>query len=201
MFTRAIFLIGFLVVAGALAIGALATDGDDPDTAATSQPPASALDDAPPTVEAVLEQPEPTATPIPTRPPPTATSPARPTRQPTEPPAMETPAPSATASASPSRVDFTGVWTVLYTITEGQGAGQSYSFDVSLQQRGNAISGGNDGIRVDGRAEGQTATLTYRQPELGYTATFTWTLVNGAWGGGGFRSAVNSGTSLLLRVR
>jgi hypothetical protein len=98
-------------------------------------------------------------------------------------------------------VDLTGVWTVLYTITAGEGAGQSYSFDVSLQQRGNAISGGNDGIRVDGRAEGQTAMLTYRQPELGYTATFTWTLVNGSWGGGAFKSAVNSGTSLLLRVR
>ena len=169
MFVRAIFLVGFLLVTGALALGTLVSGDASPSGPAVGQPPAWAIEEA-----ATPETPAPTK------------------------------APEITATASPvasERADFTGTWTVLYTITDGAGAGQSYSFDVSLEQDGRRVSGGNDGVRVDGTAEGRTVTLTYRQPALGYTATFTWTLVNGSWGGGAFTSAVNAGTSLLQRVR
>jgi hypothetical protein len=106
-------------------------------------------------------------------------------------------------SPEPSRAeaDFSGAWTVTYTIVEGAGAGHSYTFEVFLEQSSGRIAGGNDGVKVVGRVDGRTATLTYRQPALGYTATFTWTLVDGTWGGGAFTSAVNAGTSRLQRAR
>jgi hypothetical protein len=201
MFVRTIFLAGFLFVAGVLAIGTLTSGDVDPSAPDVAQPPASAID------EAATSEPVRVVEATPTTPPRLATREPTATTRPVEratPTAAPTKPSEATATASPGaseRADFTGVWTVLYTITDGAGVGQSYSFDVSLEQNGRRISGGNDGIRVDGTAEGRTVTLTYRQPALGYTATFTWTLINGSWGGGAFTSAVNAGTSLLQRVR
>lgn len=197
MFTRTIFVIGFFVVGAVIALGALASGGDGPEGAGQGDPPASALDEAAVTVEAPA-----TATPEP--PPPTNTPRPKPTETsaPTESPrATETPPPSATPEPARVQGDFGGTWTVQYTITEGLGAGESYAFDVSLEQNGRSLRGGNDGVVVTGIVDGQTATLTYRQPALGYTATFTLTLVDGNWGGGAFTSAVNSGTSRVQRVQ
>jgi hypothetical protein len=93
------------------------------------------------------------------------------------------------------------LWRILDTITAGTGRGESFAFDVVLQQNGALVTGGTDGIQITGRVDGQTATLTYRQPDLGYTATFTLTLVDGTWGGGTFTSSVNAGTSTLHRLQ
>ena len=193
MFVRTIFVVGFLAVAAILAVGTLVSGGDGADTAKQLQPPASALDEAAATTAppgdagatATPESPRPTNTPRP---------------KPTEAAASGTPS-SAAGGPSGAQSTFSGIWTVSYTITAGLGAGESYAFDMTLEQNGRSIRGGNDGMFVTGVADGQTATLTYRQPALDYTATFTLTLVDGSWGGGAFTSAVNSGTSRVQRVR
>ena len=200
MFTRLIMIAGLVVVAGILAIGALVSGDDEPSTPETALPPESAID------EAQTIEPEArvvTATPEPARSAPRATQapPATPTPQATQRPSRRSPTPAAAEQPPPAtQTDFTGLWRILDTVTHGVGAGESYAFDVVLQQNGTLVTGGNDGIQISGRVDGQTATLTYRQPELGYTATFTLTLVEGMWGGDTFRSSVNAGTSTLHRL-
>jgi hypothetical protein len=182
---------GLVVVAGILAIGALVSGDDDPNSPQTALPPASEVDKAP-TSEPEGEPQPVSVTPAPTRETPRATQPPQPT-SPT--PAASQPTPAA------AHADFTGLWRILDTITAGTGRGESFAFDVVLQQNGALVTGGTEDIQITGRVDGQTATLTYRQPDLGYTATFTLTLVDGMWGGGTFTSAVNAGTSTLHRLQ
>ena len=202
MFTRLIMIAGLVVVAGILAIGALVSGDDEPNTQETALPPESAIDEAT-TLEPEDEPQVVTATPAQTRQAPPATqTPSRPTPQTTRRQPRQSPTPAATEpTPAAAQADFTGLWRVLDTITRGTGAGESFAFDVVLQQNGALITGGTEGIQITGRVDGQTATLTYRQPDLGYTATFTLTLVDGMWGGGTFTSAVNAGTSTLHRLQ
>jgi hypothetical protein len=203
MFTRLIMIAGLVVVAGILAIGALVSGDDDPNSVQTALPPESAIDEAP-TSEPGGEPPLVTVTPAPTREAQRATQPPRPTQapEPTAPPGRQSPTPEGLQpTPAAAQADFTGLWRILDTITRGTGAGESFAFDVVLQQHGVLITGGTEGIQITGRVDGQTATLTYRQPALGYTATFTLTLVDGMWGGGTFTSAVNAGTSTLHRLQ
>ena len=201
MFTRLIMIVGLVVVAGILAIGALVSGEDEPSTQETALPPESAIDEAPTTEpEARIVK----ATPEPTREAPRATQAPQPspTPQATERPSRRSPTPAAAEPTPPAaQADFSGLWRILDTVTQGVGAGESFAFDVVLQQNGGLVTGGNGGVQISGRVDGQTATLTYRQPELGYTATFTLTLVDGMWGGGTFTSSVNAGTSTLHRLQ
>ena len=202
MFTRLIMIAGLVVVAGILAIGALVSGDDDPSSLQTALPPESAIDEAP-TSEPEGEPQVVTATPAPTRQAPPATqTPSSPTPQTSRRQPRQSPTPAVTEpTPATAQADFTGLWRVLDTITRGTGAGESFAFDVVLQQNGVLITGGTEGIQITGRVDGQTATLTYRQPDLGYTATFTLTLVDGMWGGGTFTSSVNAGTSTLHRLQ
>jgi hypothetical protein len=194
-FAGGLFISGVVVVVGALTIGVLLSGDGDGVGPEQSSPPASALDEGVETREPAPEA-KVTATPEPPR----ATStprPATPAPEPTltlEPRASETPGVTETTN-------FSGLWRVGYAISEGYGAGGSFTFDVALEQDGTSITGGNDEVQISGRVDGETATLIFRQPALGYSARFTWTLVDGAWGGGVFRSAVNAGTSSLQRLR
>ena len=200
MFTRLIMIVGLVVVAGILAIGALVSGDDPPNSPETALPPEFAIDEAPAS-ESRGEPQTVTATPAPTREPLRAPQPTQapdPTARsgrPSPTPAASQPTPAA------AQADFTGLWRILDTITAGTGRGESFAFDVVLQQNGALVTGGTDGIQITGRVDGQTATLTYRQPDLGYTATFTLTLVDGTWGGGTFTSSVNAGTSTLHRLQ
>ena len=201
MFTRLIMIVGLVVVAGILAIGALVSGEDEPSTQETALPPESAIDEAP---TSVPEAPTVTVAPQPTREAPKATQAPQPspTPQATQRPSRQSPTPAAAEpTPAPTPADFTGLWRILDTVTQGVGAGESFAFDVVLQQNGVLVTGGTEGIQISGRVDGQTATLTYRQPDLGYTATFTLTLVDGMWGGGTFRSSVNAGTSTLHRLQ
>jgi hypothetical protein len=197
MFTRTIFVIGILIVAGALALGTLASDGETPESLDNANPPAASIDEG-----AVTIEPPEAARTAPSPEPPKPTDTPRPSRRPTETPPTQAPSPTETPLPTQrAQASFNGNWTVSYTITEGIGAGESYAFSVTLEQDGGSIRGGNDGVVVTGRVEGRTATLTYRQAALGYAATFTLTLVDNTWGGGAFTSAVNSGTSRMQRAR
>jgi len=80
------------------------------------------------------------------------------------------------------------------------GAGQVNSFDIELQQAGDAVSGGNSEIRVTGQIDGNTVRAQFVQPALGYSGTFTWNL-QGSSGSGTFTSSVpNSGVSQITRL-
>ena len=202
MFTRLIMIAGLVVVAGILAIGALVSGEDEPSTLETALPPESAIDEAQ-TIEPEARIVTATAAPIREAPRATQAPPPTPTPPATQRSSRRSPTPAAAepTAAAAAQADFTGLWRILDTVTQGVGAGESFAFDVVLQQHGVLITGGTEGIQITGRVDGQTATLTYRQAELGYTATFTLTLVDGMWGGGTFRSSVNAGTSTLHRLQ
>jgi hypothetical protein len=137
------------------------------------------------------------ATAVPTDPPPETSVPTEVVPSPTAtPPLRQAPAPPASNPA-----DFAGRWRITDTITEGEGAGQTYSFDVSLEQDGNALSGGNDGIQITGTVTGDTATVGYVQPAHGLQGTFVWTMTGDGVATGAFTSSYpNSGTSVLERL-
>ena len=123
-------------------------------------------------------------------------SPAPPTSAQAPPPAPAPPPPPPAAAAA----NFSGAGQVLDTVTSGSGAGQTYTFDVTLVQSGNQLTGGNSGIQISGSVNGQTATATYTQPALGITGTFEWTFLSSGNAAGTFTSSVpNAGTSQLVR--
>jgi hypothetical protein len=91
---------------------------------------------------------------------------------------------------------------VVDTVTEGPGTGQTFSFDVTLQQDGAVLRGGNSGLTINGVVQGNTASVAYVQPGLGYTGTFHWTMQSRAEARGSFtNSAPNSGSSVLVRLQ
>jgi hypothetical protein len=114
------------------------------------------------------------------------------------------PAPTQAAAAQPvpaTSVDFSGYWRIIDTVTEGQGAGETYSFDVLLPQSGDRLGGGNAGIVMVGRVNGATAQVSYEQRNLGYSGTFTWTMgADGNASGRLTNSSPNSGASYLIRL-
>jgi hypothetical protein len=118
-------------------------------------------------------------------------------------PATSTPNPPGPAQQPPASTgaaaNFSGSWLVVDTVTTGNGAGQTFSFEVTLTQSGNSLSGGNSGIQMSGVVSGATATLTYVQPALGLTGTFNWTMSGGAASGTFTSSVPNAGTSQLVR--
>ena len=159
-------------------------------------PQGGGIDEAP----TATPQPSPTATF-----PPAATAPPAPSATPVPPPPAppsSAPAPAPAPAQAPATADFTGAWRITDVVTNGAGAGQSFSFDVQLSQSGNAISGGNSGIVINGSVQGRTATAQFSQPSLGHSGSFTWTLSNdGRSGSGSFSSTVpNSGQSTLIRL-
>ena len=97
-------------------------------------------------------------------------------------------------------MNYAGNWRVVDTVTDGAGAGQTFTFDITLNQTGNVISGGNGGIIMSGTVSGQTATVSFSQPALDITGTFVWTMGAGGNASGSYTSSVpNSGTSQLIR--
>lgn len=133
---------------------------------------------------------------------------------PTEPPAATAPPPPPTATATAERptvtpvrptndaANFAGRWRIVDVVTEGVGTGEAFSFDVALAQDGDRLTGGNSGILLDGVVNGDTATLQYSQPALGFTGTFVWTVVAPGRAEGTFTStAPNSGTSTAQRLQ
>ena len=218
-FTRELIIVGVLLVGIALVVGAWVSQYDRSDSPRLGMPPEAALDGATVTPAAGGSLRIVTATVQVTREVPAATQPIAPTATPaprlqvtviaTEAPAGATQAPAIpTQPSAPTQVipaavsgDFSGRWRIVDTITSGAGTGQSFTFDVSLQQTGNRITGGNAGIQIDGTVSGQTATVTYTQPALGHTGGFTWTLVSAARAEGTFTSSLpNSGSSILQRL-
>jgi hypothetical protein len=143
------------------------------------------------TAAATLTPVPPTATPVP----PTAIPAA-----PTSTAVPGAPAPVAPPPAAAATANFAANWRIIDTVTEGSGAGQTFTFDVTLTQTGNEIGGGNGGIVMTGSVSGTTASVSYTQPALGLTGTFIWTMGANGNATGTFTSSVpNSGTSQLIR--
>jgi hypothetical protein len=152
-------------------------------------------------------QPAQTSTPLPppsSTPVPISTPPPAPTRAPapTQAPSVAQSAPIPTQAAPPpATANFSGVWRIVDTVTEGSNIGQTYTFDVRLSQTGAIVTGGNSGIAISGRVEGATASLAYGQPALGYSGTFTWTMNSSGVAQGSFTNSYpNAGTSSLVRI-
>jgi hypothetical protein len=147
-----------------------------------------------------------TATPSPSVATPTATMPTpteTPRPAPTTPAATTAPAPASQEPSAPatSPVSFEGRWRIIDVITDGENTGQTYSFDVSLEQRGNRLTGGNGEIQMTGVVTGDTAMVDYIQPALGLNGTFVWTMTDQNRATGRFtNSSPNSGTSVLERM-
>lgn len=187
------------VVVGALpALLVLAAQGDSPSAASSSvspTPPPAVVRSITPT--ATLTAPIATAGSV-TAPPTTALTPA-PSASPLPTPLATTPpVASPQATTTPDVADFSGAWRIIDTVTEGAGAGSTFSFDVRLTQLGSALSGGNLELSITGRVSGNTAAMTFAQPALGYTGSFTWVMGPGRRAQGTFQSsAPNAGTSVL----
>jgi hypothetical protein len=159
--------------------------------------------------------PDPTATPRTVL---AAASPAQaaPSATPTRPAATPTrrapgPATQQPTAAAPNRrsgddddresaADFSGRWTVTDTVTSGANSGQTFTFDVVIIQVGSYISGGNTGLFLNGRVEGETARVDYVQPALGLSGEFEWTMQPSGTATGTFTSSLpNRGSSRLTR--
>lgn len=142
-----------------------------------------------------------TATPSDGRPaltPPSPTSEPAPQNTPSPAP---TAAPTAPDAATDGLADFSGRWRIFDIVTEGSNLGEVYTFDVSLTQDGNRLSGGSSGISMSGTVDGDTATLQYEQAALGYSGTFVWTMIGPGQAAGTFTNSFpNSGTSTLQRL-
>jgi hypothetical protein len=93
-----------------------------------------------------------------------------------------------------------GRFRIIDTVTTGQGSGTVVSFDITLQQNGSTVTGGNGELNLSGRMEGNTLRAQFLQPGLGYSGTFTWQL-DASGGSGQFTTSVpNGGSSQLLRL-
>jgi hypothetical protein len=210
--TRELIIIGIVAVAVALGVGAWMSQYDRSDEPRIGLPPEAVIDGSTVTPAAGGSLRIVTATVPVTR---ESVAPISTAVPPTQPPVIiaeativVTQAPEATQAPAATQIvpaavsgDFSGRWRIVDTITSGSGAGQTFTFDVSLQQTGNTISGGNAGIQINGSVSGQTATVTYTQPALGHTGTFSWTLVSAARAEGTFTSSVpNAGISILQRL-
>jgi hypothetical protein len=155
---------------------------------------------------AVTEQATPAETPTPTRAPSTPVVLVPPTDVPSpvatpaatlEPPTPEPPA--STPAASAAGTDLSGRWRIVDTVTEGAGAGQSFTFDVTLTQSGASLMGGNAELSIGGEVADGSLSATFSQPG-GITGTFLCRFA-GDTGSGTFQSSVpNSGTSALSRL-
>ena len=176
--------------------GLVVGDSDDDDsapgqaalgtiTAATTRPPGTLA--AAPTASATMQPATPTATPALRLAP--SSAPAA-TPQPT-PPLPPTPA------------SFAGTWRIVDTVVQGAGAGQTFTFQVTLTQSGATLQGGAPGaITLSGTVAGNIATAQFTQPGLNLTGIFIWTLNADGNATGTFTSSVpNSGTSQLIRTR
>ena len=199
---RELLVIGVLAVVAVLLAGALFPQDDNPDTPSFDRPPAADVQESELTPAGGGELRIITATPAVTQEMPTATSTLVPNSTAnTQPPGgSPTPMPPQQPRSAPS-ADFSGRWRIVDTISEGAGTGQTFTFDVTLQQNGNSLSGGNSGIVITGTVQDQTAVLTYSQAALGHMGTFNWTLTGPNTARGTFTSSVpNSGTSTLQRL-
>lgn len=118
------------------------------------------------------------------------------TRQPATPQATSTPSSEALVEIPA----LSGRFRITDTITSGNGAGTVVSFDITLQQTGSLVSGGNNDLSVSGRMDSGMLIAQFVQPALGYSGTFRWRL-DASGGVGEFASSVpNSGTSRLVKL-
>jgi hypothetical protein len=151
----------------------------------------------------------PTETPTPEPPSPTPTPTEEPTRTPTPERTSERRAqrrPEPTPTRVPSRtpvpdVSMTGRWRVQDTVDFGVGAGQTFTFDIILEQDGQRVRGrGNDGFRFDGQIDGNILTLAFTSP--GGTGIFIWGLSPDGSFVGDWRdyTAQSGGPSVMSRV-
>lgn len=94
--------------------------------------------------------------------------------------------------------DYIGVWRITNTVTSGVGTGQTLTFQIHLYQSGETIYGGNAELNLRGSYDGTTFQAGFSQPNLGYTGTFSWTMLTNSYGVGSFQStAPNAGNSVL----
>lgn len=184
---------------------AMATSGGRGSTVIETLPPSELPAVTPSASPSATEAPTAKATREPTEKPPT------PTPDPTEAPPAPTPDPVDTATptvettAAPDPTvaashDLSGRWRIVDTVTDGTGAGQTFTFDVTLTQSGFSLSGGSFELSLTGVIDGQSIRAEFTQPS-GVTGLFSWTLGADGNASGTFRSSVpNSGTSQLIRL-
>jgi hypothetical protein len=162
----------------------------------------------PPTSTATLTStatPTETATPTPTPRSPTPTRTPRPptataTVTPTDTPeATQTPAPGRRSSRNES-ASLTGRWLLVDIVSFGPDAGRTYTFTITLSHTGDRVTGGGDGIALEGSLDGQVLTLTYTRTNG--EGVFVWSMLSNNLLVGDFRdhTAQNGGPSTLTRL-
>ena len=159
------------------------------------------------TATATPEPPTPTPTEEPTETPEPSPTPRRSERR-QEAGATATPqhrAPSPTATAEPPEpaesVSMGGRWQVTDTIEYGNQSGQSFTFEITLEQDGARVTGqGKDGFRFEGRIEGGVLVLGFTRP--GGAGIFIVNVMPDGSLAGGWRdfNQQNGGPTTMLRV-
>jgi membrane peptidoglycan carboxypeptidase len=97
-----------------------------------------------------------------------------------------------------STADFTGDWRLVYTVTEGSNAGQSFSVQIRIAQEGNVIIGGNATIQLFGVVEEETASITFVQSSPSMSGSFRLSLNGQGQASGTFTtSSASSGTATM----
>lgn len=164
--------IAALLLAGAAAIALLQRDGGDgtvfqgdgedavagvsppggEEDAATAAPPSPTAEptEAPPTPAATATAEPPTPTPVPPTPTPVPPAP--------------TPVPQRAAPATQQQLEagwMSGRWQITDTVTRGPDAGASFTFLVTLTEADGRVTGGGDGLSLDGARQGSTIRLDF----------------------------------------
>jgi S1-C subfamily serine protease len=108
------------------------------------------------------------------------------------------PAPDSTScrpSSSAPDCPVTGVWEMTDTVTYGDGTGQSFQFEMTIDQSGQQISGYTGSLTFTGTRSGTVITVQFTRP--GGTGYFSWTLQPDGTLEGGYADAgaKNGGTS------
>jgi hypothetical protein len=157
--------------------------------------------------------PEPTATP--TAEPPTVTpTPDPPTATPTEEPPTATPSrtPTGRAGRTPSptpppnsqqqvHINLEGRWRVTDRVAFGQASGETFTFDIALDQEGDRVSGTGNGMSFQGRLDDEILTLVFTRPG-GFGVFILRARNDGSFSGNWHDfTSQNGGTSTFVPVR
>jgi hypothetical protein len=94
-----------------------------------------------------------------------------------------------------------GRWQVKDNVDFGTAAGETFTFDITLRQDGDRVSGTGNGMTFQGRLDETVLTLAFTRP--GGSGIFVWGLLpdgsfSGAWHD---FTAQNGGPSTLIPIR
>jgi hypothetical protein len=120
-------------------------------------------------------------------------------RQGREPPrSSPTPAPR---SQEQDNIDLEGRWQVTDRVAFGHGSGETYRFDITLEQDGDRVTGRGNGMSFEGRLQEDVLTVLFTRP--GGFGIFIWRVQRDGSLSGNWHdfTAQNGGPSTVVAIR